>query len=121
MLPANKKEMEGLNIDFKLSDKQRAILASAVQQEWFDIIQKLMEEEIRLLNVKHINVPEDDEKKIIATFRTAKGAAMFYTGFIQRLNGEIAMALSAAKGTGTIENPEKSPSLDIEATPHPEE
>jgi hypothetical protein len=121
MLEPNKKEMAGLNIDFQLSDKERAVLASAIKQEWFDIIQKLMEEEIRLLNVAHINVPADDVEKIVATFRVAKGAAMFYTGFIQRLNEELAIAVGTLKKVGTLENPEEGPSLELEATPHPEE
>jgi len=121
MLETNKREMEGLNIDFQLDDKQRAILASAVHQEWFDLIQKLMEEEIRKLNVHHINVPEDDEKAIVATFRIAKGAAMFYAGFFQRLQSELALAKSKASGIGTIERPEEIQGLDIESAPHPEE
>jgi len=98
----------GLNIDFKLSDRERAIMVSAVHQEWFNILQRLMEEEIRKLNVHHMNTPEDNERAILASFRLAKGAAMFYSGFISRLNEEVVQEQFNAAKTGTIEHPENS-------------
>lgn len=113
MLDPNKKELEGLHISFQLSDKQRAVLSGAVHQEWFDILQKLMEEEIRQLNVRLLNTPGEDEKAIIANHRMAKGAGMFYIGFIKRLNEELNIYSYNAQNLGTPENPEQTPELDI--------
>lgn len=113
MLEPNKGEMEGLHISFELTPQQRAILSSAVQQEWFDIMQKLMEEELRKLNVRLINTPGEDEKSIIANHRLAKGAAMFYVGFFQRLSEELQLHKYNAQNLGTPQNPEQGPALDI--------
>lgn len=113
MLPPNKKEMESLDISFVLSDRDRAVLTSAVQCEWFDLLQKIMEEEIRLLTVKLVNTPSDDEKQVIANFRVLKGASMFYKGIIDRLNEELQLEKYQAAKTGTIENPEILPSIDL--------
>lgn len=112
MLDAHKKEMESLNITFILSDRDRAVLSSAIKQEWFDLLQKIMEEEIRLLNVKLINTDGSDENAIVANHRIAKGAAMFYKGIIDRLNEELSQHAYNAQKMGTPENPELSPSLD---------
>lgn len=98
---------KGLEVNFQLTDRERAILSSAVKQEWFDIIQKLMEEEIRILNVHLINTPASDDAAIIANHRIAKAAGMFYSGFFQRLKDELQLEAYNNSNLGTPENPEK--------------
>lgn len=103
-------ELKGLALSFTLDDRQRGIMAAAVKQEWFDILQKLMEEEIRLLNNSLINSGTDAE--ILANHRIVKGAGMFYVGVIQRLSELVAVDAYLASGIGTPENPEKLPLME---------
>jgi hypothetical protein len=49
-----------------LEERQVAILASVVKQEWFDIIQKMMEQEVKLLNVRLINTETSNPQEILA-------------------------------------------------------
>lgn len=111
MLEPNQKALSGLDLTFKVDDRERAVLVGYSQSEGFHLLQKLMEEEIRELNVKLINTDGADEASIIANHRIAKGAAQFYIGFINRLKSELLIEQYSAAKLGSIEHPEDAPTL----------
>ena len=101
------KPTDGTNVfkpTFKLDERSLGIMMAAVKQEWFDILQKLMEEEIRLMNVKLLN--SDDEKTVLESHRMVKYASMFYSGVMQRIAELTAIDAYNNSGIGTPENPE---------------
>ena len=101
------KPSEGANVfkpSFKLDERSMAILASAVKQEFFDILQRLMEDEIRLMNIKLLN--SDDEKTVLEAHRMVKYASMFYSGVMQRIAELTAIDAYNNSGVGTLGNPE---------------
>ena len=101
------KPTDGTNVfkpTFKLDERSLGIMMAAVKQEWFDILQKLMEEEIRLMNVKLVN--SDDEKTVLESHRMVKYASMFYSGVMQRIAELTAIDAYNNSGIGTPENPE---------------
>ena len=101
------KPSEGANVfkpSFKLDERSMAILASAVKQEFFDILQRLMEDEIRLMNIKLLN--SDDEKTVLEAHRMVKYASMFYSGVMQRIAELTAIDAYNNSGIGTPANPE---------------
>ena len=102
-------DVKGLDMSFDLDERQTALLASVVKQEWFDIIQKMMEQEVKLLNIRLINTETANPSEILANHAIAKGAGMFYIGFIQRLQHILQVANYNAQGIGTPENPEQPP------------
>lgn len=102
-------DVKGLDLSFTLDQRQTAIIASAVKQEWFEIIQQMMEQEVKLLNVRLINTSTANPSEILANHAVAKGAGMFYVGFIQRIEQLLQDASYAAQGIGTMDNPEQPP------------
>jgi hypothetical protein len=108
MLPITE-DIKGLDMTFAPSEREIAMLASAVKQEWFNIIQKMMEQEVKLLNIKLINTTTANPNEILANHAIAKGAGMFYVGFIQRIQELLTEAKFAAMDIGTIDNPEQPP------------
>jgi len=109
MLKVTDDAVKGLDMSFNLDDRQVAILASVVKQEWFDIIQKMMEQEVKLLNIRLINTETANPSEILANHAIAKGAGMFYIGFIQRLQQILQVHNYNAQGIGNIDNPEQPP------------
>lgn len=110
MLPVKEENFKGLEMSFTLNDRESALLGSYVKQEAFDILQRLMEQEIRLLNIKLINLEKRDE--IVAAHAVAKGAGMFYAGVMQRLSDILQIEQIKSLGIGTLENPEIPPMID---------
>lgn len=102
-------DVKGLDLTFNLDERQVAVLASVVKQEWFDIIQKMMEQEVKLLNIRLINTETSNPQEILSNHAIAKGAGMFYIGFIQRLTQLLADHKYQMQGIGTPENPEQPP------------
>lgn len=102
-------DIKGLEMTFQPDERQLAILAAAAKQEWFDIIQKMMEQEVKLLNIRLINTDTSNPNEILANHAIAKGAGMFYVGFIQRLQHLLAEAKYISEGIGTLANPEQPP------------
>lgn len=105
MLPVTD-SMMSIDIAFKLNENDRLLMSSHVKQEGFHLTQKLMEDEIRKLNVYLLNADTAEDAVILARFRTAKAAAMFYAGFLQRLREEISIHVNSVSGVGTMDNPE---------------
>lgn len=102
-------DVKGLDLTFNMDERQVAVIASVVKQEWFDILQKLMENEVKLLNIKLINTDTSNRDEILANHAVAKGAGMFYAGFIQRIQGLLEANKYMSEGVGTPENPEQPP------------
>ena len=109
MLKVTEGAVKGLDMDFELSEKDCALLASAVKQEWFDLLQKLMEREVKLLNIKLLNTDTANPQEILANHAVAKGAGMFYAGLMQRLVSILQVQQYNAQGIGTADNPEQPP------------
>jgi hypothetical protein len=100
------KPTDGTNVfkpTFTLDDRSLGIISAAVKQEWFDILQKLMEEEIRLMNVKLLN---SDDDKVLEAHRMVKYASMFYSGVMQRIAELTAIDAYNQSGVGSANNPE---------------
>jgi hypothetical protein len=112
MLPVTEEGIKGLELTFTLDDRQQAILSSAVKQEWFHVLQQLMEQEIRLMNIKLLNTSSANPQEILANHAVAKGAGMFYAGIMQRLREILQIETIKAQGIGSPENPEVPPLLD---------
>lgn len=109
MIQITDEAVKGLQFDFKIDDRVRSILVSHCKTEGFDTFQRLMEQEIRRLNLKLMNTPAHDQQEVIANHAVAKGAAQFYIGFMQRLQELIQIDAIIAQGIGTLENPEQVP------------
>jgi hypothetical protein len=105
-------DIQGLDMTFELSEKDCALLASAVKQEWFDLLQKLMETEVKRLNVKLLNTDGGNPSEILAAHAVAKGAGMFYVGFIKRLRELLEIEKYNSLAFGTLDNPEQPPYPD---------
>jgi hypothetical protein len=107
MLPVTEDKVKGLELDFTLNQTQTALLCSYVKTEAFDIFQKLMEQEIRMINIRLLNTPAESHAEIIANHALAKGAGMFYAGFMQRLRDILQIDQANMNGVGmSPENPE---------------
>lgn len=87
MLKYNAEDIKSVKSDIELSEKDRAILASAVKQEWFDIVQRLFEAEIRKFSVKHFNA-EPGTPEAFASHCQARAAAQLYIGVMERISAE---------------------------------
>jgi hypothetical protein len=83
-----KDELKGLDVELELSDDDRAILSSSVKQQGFDILQKLMEDQVRKFNLKLINTNPADSAEVLANHYLAKAVAQFYAGLIERIEIE---------------------------------
>lgn len=112
MLKITEDNVKGLELSFELSDRDRQVLSAHVRSEGFDILQRLMEQEIRLLNIKLLNTSTANAPEIVANHAVAKGAGMFYAGVMQRITEMLHLEAVAAAGIGTPENPEKPPLMD---------
>lgn len=100
------KPTDGVNVfkpAFKLDERSLGIMAAAVKQEWFDILQRLMEEEIRLMNVKLLN---SDETTAIEALRMVKYASMFYSGVMDRIAELTMVDAYNQSGIGSPNQPE---------------
>lgn len=84
-----KDEMKGLEIEISLTDDERGILASSVKQQGFDILQKLMEDQVRQFNIKLINTNPANSEEVLAAHYQAKTVAQFYMGLMKRLEEEL--------------------------------
>jgi hypothetical protein len=95
-------------VDFKLDEHQRALLNAFVQQEAFDIIQKLMLNAIREFNFNLMNTPSTKPEEILARHAAAQSVALFYQEFMNRLNDELNLHRYNAVRLGSADNPEPS-------------
>ena len=102
------KPTDGVNVfrpTFKLDERSLGIMSAAVKQEWFDILQRLMEAEIQLMTVKLLNCSGSTED-VLEAHRMVKYASMFYAGFMNRIAELTAIDAFNQSGIGSAENPE---------------
>jgi len=82
-------ELKGLDVTFKLNDNERGILSSTVRGQGFDILQRIMEDQVRRFNFKLLDTNPSDDKQVLANHYLAKAVAQFYTALIKRLEEEL--------------------------------
>jgi hypothetical protein len=86
MLRIDPEVTKGIDVEIELDDKQRALLASAVKQEWFDIVQKIMVDQVKKFNLKLINTDPSNREEVLAAHHLAKAVAQFYVGFMKKIS-----------------------------------
>jgi len=91
MLEVNKDLLKGLDVELELDDTEKSVLASFVKQRGFDIIQKIMEDQVRKFNFKLINSSGADSAEVCANHLLAKAVAQFYVGLMHRINVECSI------------------------------
>lgn len=101
-----KDETKGLDIELELTPRQHATLASYVKTEGFDILQLLMEDQVRKFNLKLINTPVEKREDVIANHALAKGVTQWYAGLMKKLGQTLAIEAYASRTDGTISEPE---------------
>jgi len=106
MLQITEDKVKGLEMSFKLTQTQQALLCSYVKTEAFHILQELMEQEVRLMNIKLLNTDSANPQEILANHAVAKGAGMFYAGLMQRLQEILQIEQTFNSNVGTPANPE---------------
>lgn len=106
MLDPTKGDIYSVNASFKLDDRQRSVLTAFVQQEGWDVMQKLMESEIREFNVALHNTPVSQREAVLANHNVAVAAAQFYVGLISRIANELGVHSYHTSGVGTVGKPE---------------
>jgi ketopantoate reductase len=89
---------------FQLDERSLGIITASVRQEWWDIMQRLMEEELRIMTVKLLN--SDDEKTVVEAHRMVKYASMFYSGVMDRIAELTAIDAYNQSGVGRADKPE---------------
>jgi hypothetical protein len=97
----------GMEPLFQLDSRQRMIVAGYVHTEGFIILQRLMEDSLKLLNQRLINTEATNPKEVIANHALVKAAGLFYSTLIGRIREEITVASSEGSTVGTISDPER--------------
>lgn len=101
--------------EFELTDQQRALLTASVRQEPFQLLQKVMEEELKNFNTRLMNTPASKPEDVLANHMSAQAATQWYVGFMSRLSEMVRIEQYSQLGIGTKANPEASPvSQDFE-------
>jgi hypothetical protein len=97
----------GMEPLFQLDHRQRMVVTGYVHTEGFIILQRLMEDSLKLLNQKLINTPVSNQAEVLANHCLVSAAGLFYATLIQRIKEEITVAGSEASTVGTIGDPER--------------
>ena|ERR1700675_218164 len=108
MLDPLKANIYTIDEEFEIDSRERAVLITFCKQEGWDLMQKIMESEIRKFNTALINVDESDEAKVLAMHKMTKSLAQWYTGVMRRLANEAQIQNYNDSGVGTIQNPENN-------------
>jgi hypothetical protein len=90
-----------------LDNRQRNIVAGYVHNEGFVILKRMMIDELRRFNQNLVNTDGTNPKEVLANHNLMKAAAMAYVGLMQRIDREIAVAVSEGSTLGTIGDPER--------------
>lgn len=106
MLKITEDGVKGLEMSFKLTATQQSLLASYVKTEAFHVLQQLMEQEVRLMNIKLLNTDSANSQEILANHAVVKGAGMFYAGLMQRLQEILQIEQAFSSDIGSPANPE---------------
>jgi hypothetical protein len=87
MLKVNN-ELKGLDIAIQLSDDERGILAASVKQRGFEIMQRIMEDQVRKFNFQLLDCNPANHEEVVAAHYIAKGVAQFYTALMEKISNE---------------------------------
>jgi hypothetical protein len=98
--------------ELELTEQQRAVLCSMIKQEPFDILQKLMEDQVRKFYLRLINTPVNKPEDVLAHHALAKGVAQFYAGMMDRIQSELQIEQFNNSDIGTPENPENTVQIE---------
>jgi len=107
MLQVKDENLKTPEVTLKLDPRQVGILAAYITQEGFDILQQVMEQEIRNLNIDLFNTPPGNRDEIIDKWAMSKSVAMWYAGVMKAIANICQVAYSNDQQTGTIDNPER--------------
>jgi hypothetical protein len=104
-------DLKGLDVEFTLEPSERGILASSVKQQGFDLLQKLMEDQVRKFNLKLINTNPADSDMVLANHYLAKAVAQFYAGLMERIEQECQIDSYNNRNKSIVENDMTIPEL----------
>lgn len=113
MTDPTKGDIYSVNVGFKLDARQRSVLTAFVKQQGWDILQKIMESEVREFNVLLANTPVSEKEVVLARHCLAKAAAGFYIGVMGKIGEELGIENYNQSGIGTLENPENNNAEDF--------
>jgi len=88
-------------------------LTAFVQQEGWDVMQKLMESEVREFNVALHNTPVTEPAAVLARHSNTVAVGQWYIGLISRINEQLGVHNYVAAGIGTPSNPENPNTEDF--------
>lgn len=111
MLNPEKANIFSADIEINLDARERSVLSAFLQQEGFDVLQKIIEDTVRNLNSKLLNTNPAEpfyEKTVINRHRVAYAAGRLYIDLMARLKEEFNLQAYNAARLGTAENPETS-------------
>jgi len=83
--------LKGLEVELTLDNAEKSVLSSFVKQRGFDLIQKIMEDQVRKFNFKLINTDPANSAEVCANHYLAKAVAQFYVGLMKRINDECSI------------------------------
>ena len=81
-------DLKGLDIELSLTEEERGVLAASVKQRGFEIMQRIMEDQVRKFNFKLINTDPAKQDSVLAAHYLAKAIAQFYTSLMEKIEGE---------------------------------
>lgn len=99
-------KIKGIDIEISLTPEQQAALSANVRTLGFDVVQLLMEDQVRRFNLKLINTNPADREEVLANHYLAKAVAQFYTGLMERIESVCQIEAYNNSTLGTIANPE---------------
>lgn len=82
-------EIKGIEMDITLEDRERALLVSFAKSEVFDILQRLMEDQVKKHNIRLINTDPIKPQDVLVNHNLAHAVGTFYIGFMTRLKQEL--------------------------------
>jgi hypothetical protein len=81
-------ELRGLDIELELTDDERGVLAASVKQRGFEIMQRIMEDQVRKFNFRLLDADIANQNEVVAAHLIAKGVAQFYTALMEKIESE---------------------------------
>ncbi len=81
-------ELKGLDIELELTEDERGVLAASVKQRGFEIMQRIMEDQVRKFNFKLLDTNPAKQEEVLAAHYIAKGVAQFYTSLMEKIESE---------------------------------
>jgi hypothetical protein len=81
-------ELKGLDIELELTEDERGVLAASVKQRGFEIMQRIMEDQVRKFNFRLLDANIANQNEVVAAHLIAKGVAQFYTALMEKIESE---------------------------------